>query len=51
MSNFEFKQHFDRIQQLCKEALEIINPCQDSEVKLLVTDFENFWRNIKSKQN
>lgn len=49
MSDFQFKQQANRVENLCQEALGILNPRTDDEIKVLVSNFEQFWAEYKKQ--
>lgn len=49
MSNFQFKQQSNRVENLCQEALGILNPRTEDEIKVLVSNFEQFWAESKKQ--
>jgi len=49
MSDFQFKQQSNRVENLCQEALGILNPRTEDEIKVLVSNFEQFWAESKKQ--
>lgn len=49
MAEFSFKKMAEKVEILCKESIGILSTCQESEIKSLVLDFEQFFADYQKK--